>query len=138
MFKIVVACAFSQTYTVKVHLFWLQNFHIFLKFKCSSWKWLRSKPKKRLWPKNPNSLYVTHWYWSFNFSNTVKFFKAEKMKEYYSYPYTNHQDSTLTFYYICIFTHPSTHHPIMGCFPKLAAAPSLWITSELFGIRIIN
>lgn len=35
VFKSVAACAFSQNYIAKEHLFWFQNFHVFLKFKCS-------------------------------------------------------------------------------------------------------
>lgn len=85
MFKIVIACAFSQTYTVKVHLFWLQNFHMFLKFKCSFLKVIMIKTQKVIVTEKPKFLICNRLiFWSFNFSNTVKFFKAQNMKEYHS------------------------------------------------------
>ena len=47
------------------------------------------------WPKINYSLYVNHWYSSFNFSNIVKNFKTGKLKEYYcEHPYVYHLEST--------------------------------------------
>lgn len=54
MFKTVVAGAFPKNYAVKVRIFWLQNFHIFLNLNVHSWKRMTKKPKKQLF------LYVKH------------------------------------------------------------------------------
>ena len=76
---------------------------------------------EREWPKNQKAtiLICKTLYQSSNFSNTVKNFKTEKLKEYYSeHPYTYHLEST-TNILLCEHYHTSISlptHAIKWCF----------------------
>ena len=65
------------------------------------------------WPKINYSLYVKHWYSSFNFSN-VKNFKTGTLKEYYcEHPCACHLESTANIllyehYHTSVSLHPPT------------------------------